>query len=450
VSARSRVSSRKLLAWLGEFLVALVVTFGVLLAFFSGAFLNGYCRLKVERAFAKAHPGSELRIGQLDYSLRANRLIAESAALKSTNTTLKTGRISVMGVRWIGLLSGASTLANVLANASLDATNLDMEFRQTHYEIRCARLQASAPSSELSAQGIELRPLGSDEEFFAARSFRRTRFHVVVPECKVLGLVYGELLRGKSYVARSVHFSQPSFDALVNLDKPAQPFVKSPLMLHEALAAIPQPLKIDSLTVTNGNLRYCEQLGALTNPAVLTFSAVNISAEGVGNCGEPSAAIRLHAQGNLMDAGVLTMQMSIPIAPTNFSLRYSGSLAAMNLTNLNAFLDLDARTRIKSGTVDEAGFEIAVAGGQARGHVSAKYKNLEIAVLDKRSGAEGGFDNRVASLLANALKIRSSNAPDASGSSKEGEVLYSRQPDDEFQQFLWFALRTGVLDIISH
>jgi hypothetical protein len=302
----------------------------------------------------------------------------------------------------------------------------------------------------LSAQGIELRPLGSDEEFFAARSFRRTRFHVVVPECKVLGLVYGELLRGKSYVARSVHFSRPSFDALVNLDKPAQPFVKSPLMLNEALAAIPQPLNIDSLTVTNGNLRYCEQLGALTNPAVLTFSAVNISAEGVGNCGEPSAAIRLHARGNLMDAGVLTMQMSIPIAPTNFSLRYSGSLAAMNLTNLNAFLDLDARTRIKSGTVDEAGFEIAVAGGQARGHVSAKYKNLEIAVLDKRSGAEGGLDNRVASLLANALKIRSSNAPDASGSSKVGEVLYSRQPDDEFQQFLWCPLRTGVLDIISH
>jgi hypothetical protein len=48
------------------------------------------------------------------------------------------------------------------------------------------------------------------------------------------------------------------------------------------------------------------------------------------------------------------------------------------------------------------------------------------------------------------LKIRGSNAPDASGSRKEGEVNYTRKPDLEFLQFSWFALRTGVMDIISH
>ena len=40
--------------------------------------------------------------------------------------------------------------------------------------------------------------------------------------------------------------------------------------------------------------------------------------------------------------------------------------------------------------------------------------------------------------------------PDAAGSMKEGVVNYRSKPDDEFQQFVWFALRTGVLDIISH
>jgi hypothetical protein len=72
-----------------------------------------------------------------------------------------------------------------------------------------------------------------------------------------------------------------------------------------------------------------------------------------------------------------------------------------------------------------------------------------MAVLDKQSGTEKGFDNRVESVLANALKFRKSNAPDASGSMKEGKVNYTRRPDDEFQQFVWFALRSGVLDVIS-
>jgi hypothetical protein len=437
-------------ACVGTSFVVLVLAVAVLLSVFGGAILDGYGKKKAERAFAEAHPGWVLRIGRLSYSVGANRLVAESVTLRATNTMLKAGQISLMGGRWVRLLLGSAGLADVLAKASLDATNLDVEFPQARYGIRCARLRAAAPASELIAEGAELRTLIGDKEFFAASPYRTTRFHVIAPECKVSGLDYGELLRGESYRTRSVQFSRPSFEALVNLDKPEEPFVKAPLMANEALAAIRQPLRIDSLGVTNGSLKYCEQLIPGAVPAVLTIAAVNISAEGVANRGETSAAIVLHAQGNLMDAGVLKVLMTIPIMPADFSLRYSGSLGAMELTNLDAFLDGDAHTRIKSGTVKEATFEIDVAAGQARGHVRGIYKNLEIAVLDKRTGAEQGIDNRVASLLANVMKIRSSNAPDASGLSKEGEVSYARKPGDEFQQFLWFALRTGVLDIISH
>ena len=107
-------------------------------------------------------------------------------------------------------------------------------------------------------------------------------------------------------------------------------------------------------------------------------------------------------------------------------------------------------TRIKSGSAQEAVFDIDVTAGQARGRVRAIYRNLEIALLDKRIGTEQGLDNRLASFFANVLKIRHSNSPDGSGSMKEGEVNYTRRPGDEFQQFVWFALRTGVLDVISH
>jgi hypothetical protein len=117
---------------------------------------------------------------------------------------------------------------------------------------------------------------------------------------------------------------------------------------------------------------------------------------------------------------------------------------------LNAFLEIAEHTRIKSGSAQEAAFEIEVSAGQARGRVRAIYKDLEIALLDKQTGSAKGAANRVTSFLTNVLKIRKSNAPDASGSMKEGEVNYTRRPQDEFQQFVWFALRTGVLDIISH
>jgi hypothetical protein len=236
---------------------------------------------------------------------------------------------------------------------------------------------------------------------------------------------------------------------LVNRDKPVEPFVKRPLMVHEALAAIRQPLQVESLSITNGSLRYCERVAAGADPGVLTFGAVSLSVEGIANRGEASTAIRLQAQGDLMDAGTLKVRMSIPATPPDFSFHYSGSLSAMDLTRLNAFLEIAERTRIKSGSAQEAAFDIDVAAGHARGHVRGMYSDLEIAVLDKQTDTEKGLDNRVASFLANLLRIRKLNAPDASGAMKEGEVNYTRRPEDEFLQFAWFALRSGVLDVIS-
>jgi hypothetical protein len=436
-------------AYVGFAFAALVLVGAVLSLMLGGSLLNGCGKNKVERSFAAAHPGSGLRIGKLDYVLGANRLVAQSLRLSTTNSTLKVGRISLTGVRWWRLLWGTAALADVLASATLDATNLEVEFPQAHYMLHCARLRASAPDSELLAEGTELRSLLREEDFFAAHDFRTTRFHLLVPECRVFGLAYGELLQGKSYRARSIHFSRPSFDALVNRDKLVEPFGQRPLMVHEALAAIPLPLHVDSLRITKGYARYRERVVPGADPGVLTFATVNMSAEGIANRGAASDTIRIRAQGNLMNAGVLKVQMTLPVTSPDFSLHYSGSLSAMALTHLDEFLDIAEHTRIKSGSAQAATFEIDVAAGQARGRVRALYKDLKIAVLDQQTGTEQGLGNRVASFLANMLKIRGSNAPDAAGVLKEGKVSYNRRPEDEFLQFAWFALRSGVLDAIS-
>jgi hypothetical protein len=120
----------------------------------------------------------------------------------------------------------------------------------------------------------------------------------------------------------------------------------------------------------------------------------------------------------------------------------------MDLTRLNTFLEPAERVRIKSGTAKNTTFEIAVRDGQALGTVSAVYQDLVVAVLDDETGTENGFDNRVTSLLANVLKIRNSNPSVAPGSMKEGKIDYTRAPGDAFQEYIWNALRTGIMDVI--
>jgi hypothetical protein len=66
---------RRLSAYVGVSLGALVLAVAVLIFGFGGAILNGYGKEKAERAFAEAHPGYALRIGALEYAVGANRLV---------------------------------------------------------------------------------------------------------------------------------------------------------------------------------------------------------------------------------------------------------------------------------------------------------------------------------------------------------------------------------------
>ena len=445
----ARSSLRRKLATVGASLGALVLVVALLVLVFGGTILNRYGKGRAEHAFAEAHPGSELRIGDLSFALGANRLVAQSVTLKAARTTVRVERLALTGVRWARLLRGKSGLADALTRAVLEAVNLDAEFPRSHYGLRCAQLRASAPNSELAAAGIELRTLVDDEAFFAAQAFRTTRLRVVVPELKALGLAYGDLLGGRSYRARSVHLSRPSLEALVNRDRPVEPFVRSPRMAHEALASIRKPLQVDSLSIAGGQVRYCERRLAGTDPGVLTFGAVSLAAAGISNLAAASAPIEIRAQGDLMNAGTLKVQMTIPVASPDFSLHYSGSLGAMDLIRLDAFLAVAEQTRIKSGTVQQVTFDIDVTAGRARGRVRAGYRNLKITVLGEQTSNKPGRASGFASFLANLIGVRNDNAPDGSGLMREGKVDYAREPGNEFLQFLWFALRSGVIDVIS-
>jgi hypothetical protein len=356
-------------------LVVAVFGFG-----FGGAILSHYGKAKAERAYADAFPGSTLRIGELEYAVGANRLVAHQVVLGATNTTLEIGQVTLTGVRWARLLWGQAALAEVLDLAKLEAANLKVVFPEMQYGIRCPRLRVSVPDSELIAEGTELQPLVEDE----------------------------------------------------------------------ALAAIPKPFQVGKLSITNGLITYAERATPGADPAVLTFAAVTLSVAGIANQGAATATIELEGQGDLMSAGTLKVVMSIPITPSDFTLHYSGSRSAMDLTRLDAFLDRAEHVRIESGTVQEAAYEIEVNAGQAIGRVRAIYDDLKITVLDQQTGTKQGFDNRVASFLANVLKVRTANAPDALGSMKQGEVNYLKTPEESFLEFVWFALRSGVMDVISH
>ncbi len=449
---RRKLTLRKAAFYASGALGAIILVCALVFLFFPDTFVNGYLKNKIIKAFTKAYPAYSIRIAGIHYNIWENRIGSDGLTLTSIDSAFSCsiGSFSVRGVAWLQFLRHGNSASKVLNGSVADARELILTFRRLQYELQCGRLRISLPDSEISANALELRPLVSDDKFFSSSKFRRTRFRINLPQCKVTGADCVRLLQGKAYTAGSIKVNNGLFDVLVNKDTPAEPDSPRPLMPCEALASLKKITRVNSLSIMNGRLKYAERYIIGSPPAEVTLDSVRLSAEGITNHAAAGAMAMIYGQGIFMKTSAMKIRMAIPVISPEIPMRYSGSLDGMELTRLNSFLETGEGLRIKSGVLETATFEIAIIAGRASGPLRAMYKDLNITVLGKQlTGTEKGALNRLASFMINTMKIRASNMPDKSGSIKIGEAKYTRKRDDTFLQLIWFSLRSGIGDVVG-
>ncbi len=428
-----------------------VVLAGALLAFVPDFVANRFLKGRVIAAFGEAYPAYALRIGGMHYSIWTNQVRCDSVLLAATDSTVTctVAGFSVSGMGRMQFLRPGIPGPDDFRNAVVTVQGIVFRFPLKEYEIRCGLLHVSVPDSEASVEALTLNPPGDDELFFAGSRVRKTRIRLVVPRASARGVDCLALLRGDAYRALSARIDDPFFDVLVNKDKPRRDDSTSPPWPNELLAGIAAVLQVDSLNVMNGRVKYGERFAVGARAALITVDSLHMLVEGIANHGDPAALLVIRAEGKFMEAGTLALRMSIPIASGEPTFHYSGSLSGMDLCALDVFLETAEQVRIKSGVLQEAAFEINVASGCASGSVRAVYRDFTLAAINRQTGSEKGIPDAVASFIANTFTIHGTNVPDKSGSLRAGNVKYARKRDDSFLQFSWFALRSGVRDVVG-
>jgi hypothetical protein len=447
-TGRRTLSLRKIASRTGIAVGLIVLACALTVLLFPDPLVNWFVKPRITKALAEAYPAYSIRVSAMNYSVFKNRFGFDFVELRSADSTFSVniGPFSVGGISWMHLLWGGSLASTDFAKSEVVVHDIALTFPPSHYELRCKRLSVSARDSEMVVEAVKLQPLGDDEQFFARSKFRNNRFRLVVPQAKVMGLASLELLQGKNYRARSVQIHDAALDILLNQDKPDSRDTSGFLMPNEILSSIKGNLLVDRLNIIDGRLQYAERFAVGAKPAIVTFDSMQVSAEGIANHGPRGVAILIHAQTKFVKAGTMKLNITIPVASRECSFHYSGSLSGMDLSPLNSFLEVSDHVRIKSGVLEEATYEISVVSGHASGTVRGIYRDLTLAAIDKGSGSENGFSDRITSFIANTFTIRRNNVP---GSMKVGVVNYIQLRDDPFFQYDWFALRTGVRNVLG-
>lgn len=450
-SYHGKLSSLRITAYAGLAVGAVILVCASIFFFSPDIFLDGFLNGRITGALKEAYPAYSIHIARLNYSILENRLECDSVTLRKIDSTFlcTIARFSVSGIARIRLLWGKGVFPDNLVSSDLDAEDIVLTFPRSQYELRCGRLNVSVPDSEIVIETLELHPLADDEQFFAIRKFRRTRFRLLIPHCSVMGSACLGMFNGKIHCARTAQIQNINLDVLINKDKPSAADSLHPVKPNKLLSSIMKIIRLDSLNIMNGRLNYSERFVAGSKPARLTWDSIQVTAERPSNRIDHSDTMVIRAQGKFMQAGTMNVFIVIPVASPEFTFRYSGFLSKMNLSKFNPFIEISEHKRIKTGILHSAAFDINVTAGRASGMVRAVYKDLSIAAFDDRTGSENGLGNTFVSFLSNNIKLRTTNMPDKSGSMKIGEVKYKRKSDEAFLKFAWFALRSGINDVVG-
>ena len=432
-------------------LYASMITFVLVIYLLPYVYFDGFLTRRIARALKEAYPAYSIQIAGLHYRIWQNRLECDSVMLMKVDSTFSCNiaKFTVSGIGRIQLLWGGGIAPDNLVSSDVDAKDIVLTFPRSQYELRCERLRVSVPDSEAVIDALELKPIAEDEKFFAGSKFRKARYHLVVPRCVVVGSPCLGLFEGKIHCARTARIQNAFLDILLNKDKPSSKDNPRPRMPNEFLSPIRNTIQLDSVIILNGRLHYGERFVVGAKPALVTFDSIGVLVEGSSNRVFHTDTVVVRARGKIMQAATVNMFMSIPVSSRKFSFRYWGSLSKMNLTKLNPYIEISEHKRFKGGVIHSVVFDIDVTDGKSSGTVRAVYRDLKIVAIEDRTGSESGVFNTIVSFIGNNIKLNTTNMPDKSGSMKIGKVKYVRTRDDAFFEFAWFALRSGIDDVVG-
>lgn len=424
---------------------------GAAFVLFPDPFIAKFARKPVIEAFARAFPGHSIQLGDIHYSIWTNVLECDTLTLLSADSSTSGGVASLRlgGVAWLGVLWRQEITLKDLGLAMFEARSLAVHFLPSRNEILCDRIWFSIPDSRMEFESVNVFSSLGQEEFFSRSRFRQTWFRTDFPNVRIERFDFPALFRGGGYKAGVITIRDAFAEILVNMDRRYEPGPIPPKMPNEILSTISQRVTVDTINIVNGRLAYAERITVRATPGMISLKKINASIANISNRkDQPDTAI-VRAKGVFMNSAPMTLFMALPLGSPDFSFRYSGSLGAMNVSALNAFLVPVERLRITAGRIHAASYAITVVDGKARGSLKIRYDGLRLSMLDKKTGSAKGILNRLASLYARIFVINSKNRRDDDGVLALGHIRYRRDKEDYYLQYIWFALRTGVFDIVG-
>jgi uncharacterized protein DUF748 len=248
----------------------------------------------------------------------------------------------------------------------------------------------------------------------------------------------------KSFDARRVVFDTPRLRVQLDRRIAASKPLKVSTLPHDELRQAKNPVRIDQIDITDGEIIFSECAVDGSRPGSFVFGDVSATLTNVTNdTTQMDKPCTIDIRARLADSGQLNAAFEYNLATRALDLDFRGDVGRMDVKSLNDLLVNLEGIYITSGVIDTTWFEFNVDDDVAKGTVTCLYRGVQFEVISKNSHKQG-LGDALATIMSDH-KSNESNPKDRDSAPVVATVVRRRDPTVPIIKFVWETVRTGLL-----
>lgn len=291
--------------------------------------------------------------------------------------------------------------------------------------------------SNLVVSNFRVIPKYSKNEFQKHIQKEKDRYDLVIDSIAFKNLNWKYENDSIIIKSRFTHLDGINFDIYRDKLQPEDSTFKP--MYSQMIRNLPIKLGLDSIKVSNMNLKYEENVRENREPGMVQFSNMNAELSNITNIGlgrKDFPKTHIDVRASFMKTASVNVDWDFDISDKSDRFQISGNMGHMQAEQINKFLK-PAMNVMAEGEIMDMYFNFYGNDDTAEGDMRLEYKDFKVEVLQK----DGKQKNKIVSALANL--IVDNKALNKKANYKEIKV--ERDKARSFWNYFWNCIKSGAL-----
>lgn len=354
-----------------------------------------------------------------------------------------TGRINVEATELHAVLphsQQAFSLAFNSASAIVDSTKA---YFPPLYDLSIAHVRVAHPDSVVQVKDIVLTSRKGPQEYGQVIPYETDLITFTTDSLSFHGLDFSALLNERSLRTGEAHVSGTKIVDFRDKTLKDAPFKNKP-MPARLLRQLPFTVCLDSLVVDKLAVEYNEKADVTEDFGQLSFTDINAVAHGICTVHpEKKPEVHLVATATVYDKAPVHLDFRTAVFDSSDHFSVQARIGPLPVQVFNAMTNDLILVRATEGTIGGIDYTFEANEDKGHGRVDVEYAGLKIRIA-KRDGTRE--KNVFKSFLVNQL-IHSKNIR-SDGKFRHGDFTVDRDKDAQIFNYLWHALREGMMEAV--